>query len=490
LRLPGRRAIFSAGLVLLFAVCLCNCAPPIAPGYQVLKESREIHFLPGATPTLQIQTTYTLVNSGNSDLNFVDVTLPVAATYGRTDLRAELDGHPTEFQDLPPELQFDSPNDSRISLGSAWKQDEKHDLTVEYSFRSPSGIGSSITLGENDFHIGWRGAFAVLEPPKHLLAPFPKRPGEVYYDLRVPADYRVLARGVPAGKKNDGGEVDYRYRLRAPDLAPFAVGGRYVESTPLGASGPTFWTFQPISVDRATASAIQDAWNTLESNYGPLDKNIREPHIVEVSDLREHTTGEEGPAVATFPGGALVNAAALAQEAQGMQAQGAAFLEEVSHALAHNWFGDQIYAAPDATVGLGEGLPEYATITIDEARGGEAARRRRIQEYIAQYDSALTRGTEQTLAVAQLTDPPAQRRIALAKAPLFFAALEDECGATAMQSSLKEIVTLLRGQEVGYPEIRSALERASGKNLAPTFRLWLNEKGIPEDFRARYADTR
>jgi aminopeptidase N len=85
-----------------------------------------------------------------------------------------------------------------------------------------------------------------------------------------------------------------------------------------------------------------------------------------------------------------------------------------------------------------------------------------------------------------MSDPPEQRAIALAKAPLFFVALEDNCGEEAVRKALARVVTLLRGQQVGYSEIRSAIEESSGKDLAEFFRVWLYEKGIPKDFRARY----
>ena len=55
-----------------------------------------------------------------------------------------------------------------------------------------------------------------------------------------------------------------------------------------------------------------------------------------------------------------------------------------------------------------------------------------------------------------------------------------------MRTALKRIVTLLRGQEVGYNEIRSAIEQESGKDLAEFFRRWLYELGIPKNFSAKY----
>jgi hypothetical protein len=481
LRLPIRGAILSALAAALASALLSSCGTPLSPGYTVLKEAREVQFVAGGPPSLHIQSTYTLLNSGTSELNFIDVTFPIASEYGRADARAELDGHPTPLDPLPAEYQFDSPNDLRVSFAVPWKQGERHDLLIEYWFRAPFQPGIGLTLGPGDFHLGSRGAFAVLEPPKHLFAPFPKRPAKMDYVVRVPADFRVLARGSLVGHKKDGNDVEYRFRLAAKDLTPFVVAGRYAESTPNGEAGPIVWSFQPLSIDAAEANEIGQSWDTLDKDFGPLDKNIHAPHIVEATDLPEHIGQEQGFAAAAFPGGALVSPTALSQAAQSEE-----FVEAVSHALAHNWLGDQIFAAPDATIGLGEGLPEYAMIAIDEDRGGEAARKKRIQRYLAAYDKALREANEQTLAVARITDPAPQRRIALDKAPLFFAAIEDQVGSDTMKSALKDMVTLFRGQQVDYNVLRSELEQKSGKNLAPTFRLWLNERAIPEEFRARY----
>ena len=470
--------------VALVGVCLSACTVPIAPGYKVMKESREIHFVPGSPSSLRIKSTYSLANSGAIDLDFIEVTMPPASIYGRTDLRTEVDGNSTPLEKLPAELQFDFPDALRLSFRSAWKRKQGHGLEIDYALRSPSEAGSRITLNDSDFHLGSRGAFPVLAPPRHLFAPFPKRPNEMFYTVRVPADFLVLARGAPAGRKQTGGEAQYRYRLHADDPGIYIVAGRYTETAPSGNSGAIFWTYRPASIDPATARSISESWDTLEKDLGPLDRNIREPHVVEVADLPEHISGENALSAIAFPGGALVNSAALSRDVPAD-----ALVEAVSHALAHNWLGDQIYPAATASLVLGEGLPEYAMIVIDEARGGEAARRRRIQRYLAAYDSAMAQGGEETLAVSTLHDAPPSRRIALAKTPLFFAALEDECGQDQMREAVKEVVTLFRGQEVNYPDLRVALENHSGKNLAPMFRLWLNQKGIPEDFRARYASN-
>ncbi|MGA8872568.1 MAG: M1 family aminopeptidase, partial [Candidatus Acidiferrales bacterium] len=427
---------------------------------------------------------FKLQNTGNSDLTFVDVTLPEEKTFGRRNVRMELDGREIGPENIPAEYQQDNPNAVRIPFSPPWQRKKSLELVVEYDLVSPQDAGSRITLGADEFHLGSRGWFPVLRPPKHAFSPFPKRPKVTPYAVRVPSNFLVLARGIPKGRKQEGGETEYRFALLQGDLPPYVIAGKYVQAPAQHApDSATFWTLKPLpSSPQEAATQIAEAWAILGKDFGPLDRNIAAPHVVESPELRGHTSEDEpGPTAAAFPGGVLVNPAALALGTDSDQ-----FLQMVTHSLAHDWFGDEMYPAPDAALGLGEGLPEYATIVIDEARNGAAARRERIQRYLREYDEARKSADEKALGITMLTDSPGQRRIALAKAALFFVALEDACGAEAMRSGLKQMVELLRGQEASFDSLRSALEEASGKNLAEVFRVWLNQKDIPQDFRDRY----
>ena len=482
------RAAFHSRLAPLAAVailiCSAACTVPLAPGYAISKESREIQFVSGATPELKVRGQFTLVNSGTSKLNFIDVIVPVEKTFGMSDLRVEVNGHGVQAVPLPVELQYDHPHTLRIPLESTWEQKQKRELLIEYVLRSPDDSGSQITLSSKTFSLGFSGWFAVLQPPDHALSPFPKRPDKTLVTIRTPANFLVLSRGTRVGAKKAGDEMETRYMVRIKDLAPFAVGGQYVEasSSRRDNGSVVFWTLEPLKGDStASAQRIGSAWNVMQNDFGPLDKNIRGPHVVESPQLRSHLTGETGSAAAAFPGGALVSSAAFALGINNEE-----FLDKVTHAIAHDWFGQLIYPPPFAVLGLGEGLPEYATIVIDEASKGEAGRRQRIVEYLHAYDEASKKAVEIPLGTAKLSDPPEQRAISLAKAPLFFIALEDKCGEAPVRAALKRVVSLLRGQQVGYNEIRSAIEQESGKDLAELFRTWLYELGIPKDFSAKY----
>ncbi len=481
------RAAFHSRLAPLSTIAIlissAACTVPLAPGYAISKESREIQFVSGATPELKVRGQFTLVNSGTSKLSFIDVVLPVEKTFGMNDLRVEVNGHEVRAVPLPVELQYDHPHTLRIPLESTWEQKQRRELLIEYELRSPDDSGSQITLSPKTFSLGFSGWFAVLQPPDHALSPFPKRPDKTLVTIRTPANFLLLSRGKRAGVKKADDEIESRYIVGMNELAPFVVGGQYVEASSSRSekSSVVFWMLEPLRGDiTSSAQRIESAWNVMQNDFGPLDRHISGPHVAESPELRNHLTGEAGPAAAAFPGGALVSSAALAL------GNNEEFLDKVTHAIAHDWFGQQIYPAPFAALGLGEGLSEYATIVIDEASRGETGRRQRIVDYLRAYDDASKKAVEIPLGDAKLTDPPEQRAISLAKAPLFFIALEDKCGEAPVRAALKRVISLLRGQQVGYNEIRSAIEQESGKDLAEFFRTWLYELGIPNDFRAKY----
>ena len=156
-------------------------------------------------------------------------------------------------------------------------------------------------------------------------------------------------------------------------------------------------------------------WSTLEKDFGPLDKNITFPHIVESPELRSRFGDEAAPAAVAFPGGALVNPAALA-----LGTGSDDFLNIVSRALAREWFGEAMYLSDAAAVGMGEGLPEYATIVIDEARHGPDARHKRVTEYLQRFDEASKAAKETPLSAIMIGDPPGPRRIASGQSAAIF----------------------------------------------------------------------
>jgi len=466
----------------LILLCGYSCAVPLAPNYRILKASYEVRFVAGPPCQLHIRLVYKLQNNGNSDLAYLDAKFPDEREFGRTDLHAELEGAASPPVNLAPVSESGRPNTFRISLDSPWTRGQVRTLGIEYTFASPENSGSLITLGENEFHLGAGGWLPQFQAPKHLLASSPPPPALATYTLRVPADFVVLARGTPKGQSQEGGDVEHRFELGNGVGPPFVVAGRYV-STPSNrrSHSAVFWTLAPLPGDLSpTMESITLAWKTLETAFGPLDKTIIAPHIVESPELRT-PAGEASETAVGFPGGAIANPAVFA-----MRTSHDTFVEVVTRALARNWFGEEIRPGPGTSIGIGEGLPEYATIVVEEARNGSAGRRRRVLEYLRRYNEARSRADETPLGVTTLNDPIGPLRIALAKAPLFYVNLEDVCGELEVRNGLARLVALLNGQEVDYSDLRAALEQSTNRNLGQLFRIWLNDKGLPQEFLDRY----
>lgn len=471
--------LFATAVTAVTAVlCAAGCAVALAPGYQIVKETREVRFVPGVVPALAIRMDYTLLNTGTTELKSVDVRLPSRTASGRSDLHVEVDGRETAAAPLSPA----EPDVLRITFEKAWPRKQKRELRFEYTLRSPEDSQSYVTITATSFHLGVRGWAPRLQPPKRLLASYPSRPAHALFSVRVPADFIVLAGGRRRGQKTKGGDIEYRYELRGADLGAFLVAGRYAKSGTSGRNSIAFWTSEPLTKNPdKSAEQIQNIWKTFTVDFGVFDRRVREPRIVESAAVRYDLAGEAGPAAVSFPGGALVNPAAFA-----LRIDGDRFLEIVSEALARNWFDEEVQPSADAEIGMGDGLPEYASIVADEARNGPRARQQRIHDYLRRYDAAIKQGNETPVAATVAGSALPQRRIALAKAPLFYIDMEDTCGEAPVRAGLAHMLRSMREQEVDYNVLRSVLEESTGRDLARIFREWLDQKGIPPNFRARY----
>jgi hypothetical protein len=475
--IPG----FAALCAIVAALWASGCAVSLAPGYTVVKETRTIQFVPGSPSELQISLRFELKNTGTAALPFVDLNFPGAKTFGTRNLRVSWDGRKVQLEEIPEQYRVDYPNTRRIDFEPSWARGRTGELGIDYVFASPRDFGTHITISDQTFHLGSLGWAALPQPPQHFLSPYPTRPPTMTYSVSVPGDFLVLGRGQLKHRRANDGRAEYEFQLKKSNLAPFVVAGHYVETRLRGGS-VVFWTLGPLAEKAgSTPQRVAKAWATLEKDFGPIDTEVHVPHIVVAPTLRSSLTEGTGPAVASFPGGVLVNEQTLA-----LGIASDAFVERVSHALAHNWFTDQMYPTGAAALAMGEGLPEYATIVIDEAEGGSQARRDRIEYFLSRYNEARNHAQEKPLGVTMLTDSPGQREIALAKAPLMYAALENHCGEAPVRNGLKNLVTVLSGQQVGLSDLRSAIEQTCGSDLGEFFREWLYGQGVPAGFAARY----
>ncbi len=132
------------------------------------------------------------------------------------------------------------------------------------------------------------------------------------------------------------------------------------------------------------------------------------------------------------------------------------------------------------------GLIIYAEDLQNERSKAGTSRNGEIVSSLEDYDRDRTGAVEKPLAFLAPSDPEDQLQIGGDKSRLFFFALEDKCGRENLEHAIAHMVYALRGQEYGYTDLRAALEQECHQDLSSMFAAWLDQKGIPADFRARY----
>lgn len=465
--------------MLCLALWLSSCVVSPAPNYRIDKAALRIEFTPGQSPELRLSASYTLENYGTSVLPFIDVILPKETRYGIRNLLVKVNGQTVNSAQGSEGSPGAWTIKFRVPFDPSWNPKERRNLVIEYNFTAQDGAEKSGALAAASFYLISPGWLPALQPPSHVLSSTPAIPQGTIYSVQVPADFLVLASGKPRGRKKDGGAVKYQFELRKDDPAPYVVAGRYLETrSSRQKNSVSFWTFGPLKGDPAgVEKQIASVSDTLQKNFGPLEKNNSGVRIVESAGASSDVTSE--PQAVSFPAGVLASSQAMGA---GIESPG--FSKFISSALARSWFAN--ISGPDSPIGISEGLPEYAEAVVDESLSGQASRRDLTSRFLQEYESALKEAVEKPLISTTMQDAVEQRRIALAKAPLFFIALEDAYGEEPVRRGLAEVVTLLRGQKVGYPDIRAALESVTNKDLAPMFRVWVYKTGIPDEFRQKY----
>lgn len=455
---------------------LSGCAVPLAPGYQLQKETLTVRFVAGTTPHLAIRAEYRLANIGNSPLHFIAVVLPGEKEFGRANLHAEIDGKEIALQHNPVETH----DDWRIPLPAAWRQKEKRDLSLSYDLAAQPASDPRIFVAANTFYLNDSDWFPTLMGFKALFSPPVVRPDPTELSVILPADFRVTASGQPRGTRRRNSEVEYRFRIRKTDFDPYVLVGQYTTQR-VSASGANvmIWTFKPIpsAESQQTTAQIAAAAKFYSENFGPLPASIRVLFDVTLPSVANRSSSRLAPESFPLPGVVYD---------WGFDSTGSHASEGAQ--LAQTWFAHMISPRRDSWM-LSDGLSRYASNLLAEKSGGNESRVRIIQSALSDYDSDKLKTVEKPIVSLTPSDPDAQLELMSDKMQLFFFALDEECGQQNVTHAIAHMVYALRGQQYGYSDFRAALEQECHHNLADFFRSWLNQKGIPQDFGARYQNA-
>jgi hypothetical protein len=183
----------------------------------------------------------------------------------------------------------------------------------------------------------------------------------------------------------------------------------------------------------------------------------------------------------SFPEGVLLDSRAIAQGVADEDV-----LQLAEYELTRTWFGWRVRPTPEAQILMGRGVGLFGLVIAAEARG-TVQRRATIVSLLDRYDRARAIAPDKRLMEPPFGYSRAERISSGYRAALLLVELEDLCGRSQMSAAFREIVYSRAGDEAGYEELRAAVESASGRDLAEVFRHWLNQTGVPVEFRERYA---
>jgi hypothetical protein len=495
-RLPtlALRGCFSASL--LAGIVTAGCATPLGPGYTIEREQVEVRCRTGPPPQVQAVTHYRIRDTGNADLQFVEVGLPEEAVPADGGFSAEVDGRAAAVSRT--EGAF------RVTLDPPWKIKSRHELSLSYRLTNAPSAQVYLGTGGDEFVLLGGAWLSRLLPPSGTFSKGGKRPSEVPISISVPAAWQVASSGRIISTHGAGGETGLRTTMARAECCPYFITGRYQEQRVATQNGDALlllWTMSPVTVDdaRKVNLRLAIAWQTYSRIFGGIPGAGGAVLLVEThmplgespALSTDATAVSPRPAIRAFPGGLLVEGAP-----EGLTDN--AFLERAERELARSWFGLELRPSVGYEILLGDGAREYAATLAVTARHGEGARRSEAARLLRQFDQAQKTLREQDAARAkrkladrtiyswEARDGPLAKQMVVAHAALFYFALEDRAGQKVLQRVLARLISAFGGGTAGANELRSALELETHQDLGAIFRQWLTEPAIPSDFRARY----
>lgn len=452
---------------------------PLAPGYQVEKESLTVRFVPATPPHLAVRAVYQLKNVGTTPLDSIEVTVPREKSFGCSNLRVLVASREVAPQ---AEQDPDSPSASdqsggaeslwRIPLTPALRKKQKINVRLEYDLAAAAPTDPRIFAVENMFYLNDSGWFPEFQEPKALFAEDITRPNPTDFTVIVPPNFAITASGQSRGEKKLSAETEHRFRISKDDFDPFVLAGQYHQQivSSAGAVTVAIWTLKPIPAAQAqqTAAQIAAVAHFYSQNFGPLPKSVSTIYYADFAPEagKQIKSGDSGrPSLPpTVIGTASENSFARMD-------------------LAHTWFAHVIVPNPEAWM-LAQGFDFYASVLSNA--GKNPTENSGVTAILSDFDAQRSQGVEKPLAFLTPRDPQVQLQVGLDKMRLFFFALQDQCGRENLIHAMHHMVYALHGQQYGYNDFRAALEQECHQNLAGFFRTWLTQPGIPPDFRARY----
>ena len=377
------------------------------------------------------------------------------------------------------------------AFNPAWEQRQPREIVTEWDMvPEPSGRGT-VEASAAAFYIADATALPLWQPPNGVFTKGGPVPNNETLTVFAPPDFRMLASGTPVrggSAKTDNLVSEVSASSDPKIFFPFVVAGRYQEQiVPTPDGSVSFWTFHSLDEQQARVAAarISSSMRAFEEFFGPASGRKTVVHVAEAPAIcrTEFGDGNDNPVELLFPNGVLLIRAC----SQGIT-NSKPVLQLAEYELARTWFGWRVRPRPEAQILMGRGVGLFGLVIVAERRGQDQ-RGLAIAALLQQYDEARRVAADRRLLELPGAYSRAERISTGYRAALLFVALEDVCGHDNLRTAFRNIVHARGNDDVGYEDLKAALESASHRDLAEMFRVWMIRPGIPEDFRVRYGNS-
>jgi aminopeptidase N len=146
----------------------------------------------------------------------------------------------------------------------------------------------------------------------------------------------------------------------------------------------------------------------------------------------------------------------------------------VAHEMAHLWWGNLVTCATWQDFWLNEGIATFMVAAWQEHRSGEPAYRQALEIAARRLARAREMGFDKPLAwPGRYPSLGVRRAVQYSKGALFLSELRRTLGETAFWNGLRRFTRQHAGGIVTSRDFQDAMEKASGRDLSPTFKSWV-----------------
>ena len=276
--------------------------------------------------------------------------------------------------------------------------------------------------------------------------------------LRLPPGMKSVGTGREIGRQNASGS---RWRLDTPMpsyLYGFAA-GRYAQFSQK-ANG---YTLRFLSTDRSPRELQGIFKDTSDMLHFFTERAGLRFSDVYTQVLVTKTIGQELAGVS------------LLSETYGTQVLAdPTALSLMAHEAAHQWWGNLLTSKDWRHFWLNEGFATFMAAAYLEHRFGAAEYSKQVDSWRNRLDKLRADGKDKPLVYPDWKSPTADdRAVVYQKGAYVLHVLREELGEAAFWRGIREYTKAHAGRSVETKEFETAMEDASGRNLAEFFRVWV-----------------